>query len=313
MMRKSVFIIGIFLIGLFFSFSGCTDKLGIVDLSGEVKLEPDQKDWAYRSIDANDLRRSGLNPAKRLKDYRGALEIQKTVKIGDHDYIFVTRFTKGLPIMDIFIADEYWGKGFQTLVYSLSRHQLMELFTSKQSETGDSWDTRLDPDDACDDHLAKKVLEREGVCCSLFQDPTTGFDCMIESEYSIKSVSERTMADGKPVRNDHYQLQYDSVSIQGNSEIRIGFRQCLSGIKTVAGKTISFYVVDWNMDGWFTEADKVWCDYTGKMYNFGEEARLTRSLISAKDNSYIVRLVQLGDNEQYLLKIQLVKPGKRKV
>jgi hypothetical protein len=313
MMRKGKFGIGLLLIGLLLTFTGCTDQLGIVDLSGEIELQPDQRDWAYRSIVVTELRRTGLSPDKRLKDYREALENQKTVNLGDRDYMFVTKFSKGFPIREICVDDADWSKGFTTLIYSFKKHRLISQFISRQSETGDSWESWFDPDDIVDRDLKKKVLEREGVCYSLFQDHATGFDCIVASEYSIKSVAERVVADGKPVRDDHRHLQYNSITVQGNSEIKIGFRQCLSGTKTVAGKTIGFYVVDWNLDGEFDEADKVWCDYSKKMYNFGEEIRLTGSLISKKDNFYLIRLTkQPGAGERYSLHIELVRLGKRK-
>jgi hypothetical protein len=313
MMRKCTFGAGLLWIGLLLTVTGCTDQLGIVDLSGAIELKPDQRDWAYRSIVTSELNRTGLNPDKRLKDYREALEGQKTVNLGDRDYMFVTRFTKGFPLRELCLDDQDWSKGFQTLVYSFQKHRLVRQFVSRQSETGDAWESWLDPDDIAEHDLKKKVLEREGVCNSLFQDPETGFDCVVESRYFIKSVAERVVAEGKPVRDDHHQLLYDNITVRGNSEIKIGFRQGLSGAKTVVGKTIGFYVVDWNLDGEFDEADKVWCDYSQKLYNFGETIRLTGSLMSKKDNFYRIHMAKpTGTEAGYFLHIELVKPGVRK-
>ncbi|HYH03349.1 MAG TPA: hypothetical protein VEC37_09625 [Bacillota bacterium] len=292
-------------LSVLFLLAGCTDDLGRVDLSGEIKLQPANKGWAYRNIASTDLFPSRVNEHHRLIDFRDGLELEKTITMGQTDYMFVTRFTTGFKLLDIFVdsRDESL-RDFQTLVYSLKSHRLMKTFITKQSDSGDPWDSRVmlwrDP------KQEKKVLEREGVFHMVFQEPDTGCDCIVESDYSIESTAKRqTDADGKPVVD---------IDIDGKSRIKIGFRQCLAGEKLINNERIEFYVLDWDFDGQFTENDMIWNDYTKKMVGFNEEVRLTGSLISSKDNTYVVRLVKNTPktDPEYLLKIELKSVGKRK-
>ncbi|HEY8462460.1 MAG TPA: hypothetical protein VIM29_00275 [Bacillota bacterium] len=301
-------------LSLLFLLAGCTDDLGKVDLSGEIKLEPATKGWAYRTIASTKLRPSRVTEDHRLIDFRDDLTLEKTVTLGKTDYMFVTRFTTGFKLKDIFVdsRDESL-RDFQTLVYSFKTHKIMKTLITKQSDSGDPWDRRITL--GHDLKGGKKVLEREGIFHMVFHEPDTGWDCIVESDYTIESSAIRKKdapgRDGKPEFNPH-RMAYD-LEVKGSSRLQIGFRQCLIGEKLIDNKLITFYVLDWDFDGQFTENDVVWNDYTEKFINFNEEVRLTDSLISSKDNTYVVHLKEntTETQQEYLLNIELKSVGKR--
>lgn len=303
-------------LSLLFWLTGCTDDLGKVDLSGEIKLQTATKGWAYRTIASTELRPSRVNADDCLRDFRDGLTLEKTVTLGKTDYMFVTRFTTGFTLKDIFVdsRDESL-RDFQALAYSFKTHKIMKSFITKQSDSGDPWDSpiRNFKDD-------KTVLEREGIFHMVFYEPDTDWDCIVESDYTIESEAVRKKsADGRYINEagkpefDPYRMAYD-IEVKGSSRLKIGFRQCLTGEKPLDNKRITFYVLDWDFDGQFTENDVVWNDYTEKFVDFNEEVRLTGSLISSRDNTYVVRLKKniTETGPEYFLDIQLKSVGKRK-
>lgn len=305
------------LFGLLLAGSGCTDKLGSIDLSGEVELHPSNQGWAYKTVATGELNHPRIIPHSKLWQYRDGLLLEKPVFIGNEEYMLVTRFTPGFSFRDVFIDEKNQPlKDFQTLVYSFSDHRLVKTFVSRQTDDGNDWNSRID--DGPTTHDNRRILQRDGLFHAVYHEPKTDKDCLIESVYSLKSIAELQKdppakeTDGKP-GPPPAKPGYEKVRIEGSSEIRIGFRQCLTGEKSVNGEQIVFHILDWDLDGKFTQDDVVWNKYTEKMLNFGVPLRLTGSFRKSKDNTYILKLIKkvVDSQEINVLKIELVKEGKK--
>lgn len=281
------------LVVLLVAVSGCTDELGVVDLSGTVDLSMSQSGWAYRVIDNG---RTNLTPRfaeQRLSEFRDGLEMHPVVRIGSEDYMVVSRFDR-----------EFW-----TEVYHLDGHRPVRTFIVKQSETGDPWHFRLDEGPR---NAVKYELKRTGKIELFFYERSTGVDYIVESNYRIESKAVREVDKSGKLVIKRGELQWDRLYVSGSSELKMGARQCLTGTKNIAGKTIRFYVLDWDFDGNFTEADRVWCDYTREFLNFNQTVRLTDSWKASKDNTYRLRLLAPTEHSQsYQLQIEIEEAGVR--
>lgn len=309
--------LGAMLIALLLIGSGCTDQLATIDLSGEVELHPSEQGWAYKSIVSGELNRPRIIPHSQLREYRDELELEKTVTIGKNEYLLVTRFTPEFSLRDIFIkAKDQPLKDFQTLVYSYTDHRLMKTFVARQWDQGDDWDSRIDGGPGTNEK--ERVLQREGVFRAVFHEPSTAKDCLVESTYFIKSVAELVKPspsagpESKPMAFTE-KYSYGKVRVEGDSEVKIGFRECLTGEMTVEKQRITLHVLDWDLDGQFTPNDVVWNSYTEKLLPFGVPVRLTDSFQKSKDNTYTLKLTKkkLNSQEIDVLQIELVKTGKR--
>lgn len=291
-------------------FSGCTDKLGVVDLSGDVDLTPSNAGWAYRSLVETNFRRSNLSPNTRLSEFCNRLELNQTVKIGANEYYVFTRFSPGFKLFDRYIRN--WPKeGFYTSVYDFETHDVMDPVTTKHSEWGDFWFNSLD-EGFYRAKAKNSNLSREGCHELFFNEPSTGYDCVISSCYKLQSQAERKVDNQGNWVILNGMHEYKDIYVEGSAEIKIGFRQCLTGKKVILDNEIEFYVLDWNLDGRFTEKDKVWCSYINKYLSFGQIIRLTDSFSSSKDNKYRLSLEHpSGDGESNRLLIELVAEGKQ--
>lgn len=296
--------------------SGCTDKLGQIDFSGRIGLEPDSGGWAYRNIASAAIRPIKVDPEDRLGDYQNDLELQKTVAIGKGDYLIATRFKTnrirtGHDILDSFLKSDFFTLfgDYQILVYSFDTKEKVKTIIAKDSEYGDDWDSLIDDSRA---KFKTRNLERKGKFVQYFQEPSTGRDCILEIGYEIKSEATRLINEEGDFIEEDGEYKYEELSVDGSAWINVGFRQCLSGKLIIGDQTIRFYVLDWNLDGEFSEEDLVWSDYTKKTYPFGKETRLTDSWSAKKDNTYRLSLIKpRSEEEKYALEIELVtKAGK---
>jgi len=285
--------LGILMAVLLVAVSGCTDELGAVDLSGTVDLFMSHDGWAYRVLDTARVSQTLRAPNQRLGDFRGGLELHPIVRIGSEDYMIISRFDRELL----------------TEVYHLDGRRPVRTVTMKQSETGDPWHFHLDEGPR---NAVKYELKRTGRAELFFHERSTDADYIVESNYRIESKAVREVdKQGKPVFIKG-EYQWDRISVSGNSELKIGARQCLTGVKNVAGKSIRFYVLDWDFDGKFTERDRVWCEYTKEYLNFNATIRLTDSWKAEKDNTYRLRLEEPAvDGQPYILHIELEGVGVR--
>ena len=289
--------------------SGCVDELGAVDLSGEYPLNSSNDGWAYRIIGDADLNRYSLDPDSRMIDYRNYLELDTTFQIAGTEYLFVSRFQGGYfafgrrnPYADPF-------RNFQTQVYNYTTHEPIKPFVIQQTDSGDDWNNRLD-------YGGKDItqtLNRSGIFKFTFYDETIDRDLIVESSYSIQTTAER-----KVDKHDQYILdknrnyRYEDVKAIGSSQIAIGTRHCLIAKHTFGNRNVYLYVLDWNFDGKFTDADRVFCFHTDDFYWFGQTIRLSESFDPKKDNKYVLTLVQPANpNDLPRLKIELVEKGIR--
>lgn len=309
-MRKLTYLVGFCLIFVISILSGCTDKLGVVDFSGVVDLKASKEGWAYRTVDKTDFSRANLSPDTRLSEFRDRLELSKIVQVGANEYYLVTRtgVSNGFSIRNRYVKIEF-NQGFKTHIYDLETHQLIKPFVIKDMDTGDSWSSQLDEFRSSE---IKNTLDREGRYDVVFYEPSIDADCIVSGTYSIKSKVERKVdQDGNFILvNDGY--EYREISVKGSAELKIGLRQCLAGEMTVMDKLIKFYVLDWNLDGQFTEDDIVWCDYIEEYLPFGKTIRLTNSFLSSKDNKYVLSLkTPTRRRDTYQLQIDLVATGKQ--
>lgn len=306
-MKHSIRIIVILFIAIWLS--GCVDELGAIDLSGEYPLHSSNDGWAYRIIGDVSLNRYNLEPNSRMIDYRNYLEQDTTFRIAGTDYLFVSRFQGGYfafgrrnPYIEAY-------RNFQTQVYNYNTHEPVKPFVIQQSDTGDDWDSRLDPGGKD----IKQTLSRSGNFKFTFYDEGINQDLIVYSSYSIDTTAER-----KVNKQDQYILdkngyyQYDDVKAVGWSQICIGTRRCLIAEHTVGSRKIILYVLDWDFDGKFTAADRIYCNYTDDFYWFGNTIRLSESFNPKKDNKYILSLVAPANpNDLPKLKIELVEKGIR--
>lgn len=296
--------------------SGCTDKLGQVDFSGRVELEPDSGGWAYRNIASASIRPIKVDPDDRLGDYQNDLELQKTVAIGKGDYLIATRFKTnrirtGHDILDIFLKSDFFTLfgDYQILVYSFDAKERVKTIIAKDSEYGDDWDSLIDDPRA---KFKTRNLERKGEFIQYFQEPATGRDCILEIGYEIKSETTRLINEEGDFIEEDGEYKYEELSVDGSAWINVGFRQCLKGKLIIGDQIIQFYVLDWDLDGEFSEEDLVWSDYTKKTYPFGKETRLTDSWSAKKDNTYRLSLIKpRTEEEKYALEIELVNKAEK--
>ncbi len=295
--------------------SGCTDELGKFDFSGNVELEHDSSGWAYRNIALSKVRPVKVEPDDRLGDFQKDLELQKAITIGKGEYLIATKFktnriSTGHDILDAFLkTDRFTSFGnYRILVYNFDGKAKVETVIAKDAELGDDWDSLIDDPRA---DFKTRNLERKGEFIQYFREPITDRDCIIEVGYEIKSEATRIINNDEEFVEEDGEYKYEELSVDGSAWINIGFRQCLTGRMVIEDQTIRFYVLDWDLNGEFTEEDMVWSDYTKKTYEFGQVVRLTDSWSVKKDNTYRLKLnTPKLDNEQYQLVIELVKKGK---
>lgn len=295
---------------------GCTDELGTVDFSGQIELEEASSGWAYRNLASTKVRPVKVDPDDRLSDYQGDLELQKRLAIGKGDYIIVARFktdrfSTGHDILDHLLkTDRFTAYGdYQVLVYDCSSKDRVETIVVKDSESGNDWDNKIDDPRS---NFKTRNLERMGEFIQYFREPGSGRDCIIEVGYQIKSKAVRSINSDDEYFVKDGEYRYEELSVDGSAWINVGFRQCLTGKRLIGGKTIQFSVLDWDLDGEFSEADMVWSDYTQKTYPFGQVVRLTDSWMAKKDNTYRLTLIKpQSEHEKYLLEIELLSRGKR--
>ncbi|HPT88433.1 MAG TPA: hypothetical protein PL004_11370 [Bacillota bacterium] len=285
--------LGILMVVLLVGVSGCTDDLGTVDLSGVVDLSLSHDGWAYRVIGTERIYQTPRSAYQRLDEFRGGLELRPVVRIGTDDYMIISRF----------------DREFQTDVYHLDGHRPVRTMILKCNETGDPWHFRLAEGPF---NAVKYEFKRTGQIELFFNERSTGADYIVESNYRIESKAVREVDKTGKFVQKHGEFQWDRLSVSGSSELRMGARQCLTGKTSVGGKTIWFYVLDWDFDGKFTEADRVWCDYNKEFLNFNETIRLTGSWQAAKDNTYRLRLEEpAADGKPYILHIEIEGVGVR--
>ena len=292
-MRK--YLLLLVLVGSVLLITGCADKLGAIDLSGELPLTMSNDSWAYRIIGTNGFN-FGLKDAQsrdRLSDYQGNLEFQKILHIGKTDYLFTNRF---------------YDSGLFCDVTNRNTNQEVETLVKSNINFGSDWGSRLDNLDDKTQHR----LWRNGASSSTFSDPDTGCEYIITSTYEISSSAER-----ETDKNGDFVVyggiyQYEDLWVKGDSDISIGTRRCLEAEQSIGKKKIKFYVLDWNLDGQFTEEDRVFCDYHGQFYDFGKTIRFTNSSDASKDNKYIIKLIApTSTDKDYHLQVQLVELGIR--
>lgn len=295
---------------------GCTDELGTVDFSGQIELEEASSGWAYRNIASTKVRPVKVDPDDRLGDYQGDLELQKPISIGKGDYIIVARFktdrfSTGLDILDHFLkTDRFTVYGdYQVLVYDFNSKDRIKTIIAKDSESGNDWDNKIDDPRS---NFKTRNLERKGEFIQYFREPMSGRDCIVEVGYQLKSTAVRSVSQDDKYLVEDGEYKYEELSVDGSAWINVGFRQCLIGSRIIGGKTIHFYVLDWDLDGEFSEKDMVWSDYTQNTYPFGQVVRLTDSWRAKKDNTYRLTLIKpQSEHEKYLLEIELLSRGKR--
>ncbi len=313
-MRNKSILLGLLL--LTFMISGCTDKLGKINFSGRIELDQDTNGWAYREIASAKVRPVKVDPDNRLGEYQKDLELQKAITIGKRDYIIVAKFktdriSTGHDILDVLLkTDRFTVYGaYQVLVYNFNGKEKVETIIAKDSESGDDWDSTIDEPKT---NFKTRNLERKGEFVQYFREEASQSDCIIEISYKIKSEATRAVDKaGKYIEEDG-EYKYDTLSVDGSSSIKIGFRQCLTGKRIIGDQTIRFYVLDWDLDGEFSDADVVWSDYTNKTYQFGQVVRLTDSWSAKKDNTYRLKLVTpQSEQEKYGLEIELVNKGQK--
>ncbi|NLW47631.1 MAG: hypothetical protein GXY86_09885 [Firmicutes bacterium] len=312
-MKAKLLVLGLFCLAIV---SGCTDKLGKVDFSGRVELEPESGGWAYRNIASASIRPIKVDSDDRLGNYRNDLELQKTITIGKGEYLIATRFKTnrirtGHDILDIFLKSDLFTLfgDYQIFVYNFDTKERVKTIIAKDSEFGDDWDSLIDDPRA---NFNKRNLERKGDFVQYFREPVTERDCVIEIGYEIKSEALRTINNDGEFIEDDGEYKYEELSVDGSAWINVGFRQCLTGKHGVGDQRIQFYILDWNLNGEFDEEDRAWSDYTNKIYEFGEEIRLTDSWSAKKDNTYRLTLIKpQSKQEKYALEIELVNKAKK--
>ncbi len=307
MKRSFVIMVGMLFVAVLLS--GCVDELGAVDLSGEYPLRSSNDGWAFRVIGDVSLNRHSLEPYSRMIDYRNYLEQDTTFRIAGTDYLFVSRFQGGYLT---FGRRNPYGeayRNFQTQVYNYNTHEPVKPFVIQQSDTGADWDNRLD----FGGKDIKQTLNRNGNFKFTFYDEGINQDLIVYSSYSIDTTAER-----KVNKQDQYILdkngryQYDDVKAVGWSQICIGARSCLVAEHYVGNQKIVLYVLDWDFDGKFTAADRIYCDYTDEFYWFGKTIRLSKSFDPKKDNKYSLAFIAPATPlDLPRLKIELVEKGVR--
>lgn len=296
--------------------SGCTDELGTVDFSGQIELEQASSGWAYRNIASTKVRPVKVDPEDRLGDYQGDLELQKPISIGKGDYIIVARFktdrfSTGHDILDHLLkTDRFTAYGdYQILLYDFNSKDRVKTIVAKDSESGNDWDNKIDDPRS---NFKTRNLERKGEFIQYFREPASGRDCIIEVGYELKSKAVRSVSLDDKFLEEDGEYKYEELSVDGSAWINVGFQQCLTGRRIIGGETIQFYLLDWDLNGEFSEADMVWSDYTGQKYKFGEVVRLTDSWVAKKDNTYRLKLITpRSEQEKYKLEIELVSRGKK--
>jgi hypothetical protein len=309
-MRKRWGWLLLFIIGFSLLMAGCTDELGVVDLSGEIPLAMSNAGWGYRIIAQTDPTRYNVSPSSRLYEIRNDLALDQTLRIGKTDYLFVSRFQGGFsPFANFHYIESNDFPGFQTQLYNYNTHRRVKFFVMKQSDTGDDWNNRLDNGNDQERHY----LSRSGEFKITFFDADTGCDYIVSSTYEVNSVADReTDKKGNFVLDDRGYYEYDSLSLKGKSQICIGTRQCLYAEKMAGTKKIGFYILDWNLDGQFTEDDRVYCNYHDNFFQFNQTIRLTDSYDAKKDNKYVLKLVKpTATNGNFRLLVELVELGVR--
>lgn len=295
--------------------AGCTDKLGTFDFSGRIELEPDSGGWAYRNIASSKVRPIKVDPDDQLGDYQKDLELHKAVTIGKGEYVIATKFktnhlSTGHDILDIFLKSDFFNVfgDYRILVYNLEGKKKVDTIAAKDFETGDDWDSLID--DLRADFRTRK-LERRGEFVQYFREPETKRDCIIEVGYEIESKATKVIDSNDEFIEEDGEYKYEELSVDGSAWINIGLRQCLTGKRVIGEQIIRFYILDWDLDGDFTEEDMVWSDYTKKTYGFGKETRLTDSWSAKKDNTYRLKLIKpKSDNDKFILEIELAAKGK---
>lgn len=312
-MRIKPFSVGLIII-LLTIISGCTDELGKVDLSGRIELEQSSNGWAYRNIAASKVRPIKVDPEDRLGDYQRDLELQKGISIGKSEYIIVARFKTdrfltGHEVLDHLLeTDRFTAYGdYQIMLYDSNAEDRVKTVVVKDLEFGNDWDSKIDDPRSS---FKTKNLDRKGEFLQYFREPVSERDCIIEVGYEIKSKATRNVDREERFIEDDDEYKYEELSVEGSAWINIGFRQCLAGKRIIGGKTIEFYILDWDLDGEFSEADMVWSDYTQKTYPFGQVVRLTDSWRAKKDNTYRLKLIiPHSELEKHMLEIELVSEG----
>lgn len=295
--------------------SGCTDKLGKIDFSGQIELEPDSGGWAYRNIASAKVRPVKVDPDDQLGDYQNDLELHKAITIGKGEYVIATKFktnhlSTGHDILDIFLKSDFFNVfgDYRILVYNLEGKAKVDTIVAKDSETGDDWGSLIDDTRA---NIETRKLERKGEFIQYFREPETKRDCIIEVGYEIESKATRKIDKDEEFVEEDGGYKYEELSVEGSAWINIGYRQCLTGKRVIGDEVIRFYILDWDLDGEFTEKDMVWSDYTNKTYGFGQVVRLTDSWSAKKDNTYRLKLIKpKSDNDKFILEIELEAKGK---
>lgn len=265
--------------------------------------------WGYRIIGQSDLKTSPDWVSNKLVQYRGNLEMEQLFKIGGTEYLFVCRFSGGSSRFGDYAADDA-SRGFGIQIYNYTNHKRVKTFTIRQSDSGDDWMLPLDDGSDYPNHY----LNRAGEHKLTFFGEDSECDYILEGTYNINSQAIRKTNKKKEyvLDKDGYYV-YNAINVSGQSKIAIGTRKCLYAVKYIGGEKIDFYVLDWNLDGVFSEDDVVYCSYHQSFFNFGETIRLTNSDKETQDNKYMFKLIKpTAESDNYILQLQLVDVGVRK-
>jgi len=284
-------ILGIFLL---VSMTGCMG-LSSYDLSGQVEVERKGDGFTYRKI--YDFREFGSEASDFIpkNDSAGLFVIDALINLllGDSKYYIslsdlypLLGFTKEITVnQDIYtIKVEFREKppqkvDYLTIVNAQGEEVPLTIIAQENYANGDRVDLKND-----------SYTWQEGYALVSFVEPISENEYLLQLSYSLEATP------------DDSEVSVPSVVIEISSHI--GNSCYYKGLYPLSKKkTVDVYLLDWNLDGAFTDEDRVWIDYGKKKFlPLNKKFKLGKG---KKEKEYIMNLKPVDDeDDKYIINIE---------
>ncbi|MGE5607052.1 MAG: hypothetical protein ACM3YE_15355 [Bacteroidota bacterium] len=245
--------------------TGCS-KLDRVDLSGKIELTLSDKEYLYanrlykhRDYSASDVKNIedflldliDLHH-RSISDFFSDLAFTKQFILGKNKYSVKVQFVGAPPNNSDYLVDILNSQGENVLTTIIKKIIDNDGLSRYESFFDD------------------KSYQLSGFCLLSFTDPSSGIECILKTEYEIEHEPSFVYynKDGKEITEE--------ASVSLSTTAHIGNRYFLYGERSIdPKKKTGVYVIDTNLDGLFTNEDKVWFKKGPDSYfPFNEEIKI---------------------------------------
>ncbi|HEY8343933.1 MAG TPA: hypothetical protein VIL66_01945 [Bacillota bacterium] len=296
MAQRICFLLVLFI--FFLALVGC-DDLSKHDLSSQILLELRTDGSTYRtiykftdrgkdlselkpepkssSVTASDLLTEMFTASKTyvfaLSDLYVLLEFAEAARVGEANYTFKVNFIENPPYRFNYLQ-----------VLDDRREEVPLTILEDDTKTGV---------ERVNLHKDGYGTRHHGYGLASFTEPISNREYLIDVKYDIECVPMKNEEDDI----DGYEIP---ASIRISIEAKLGNPHYLAGTLPLKGKkAIEAQVVDWDLDGVFTNTDRV--RIGGRIFPLNEHIKIGRG---KKEKGYIITLAPGEAGEEYVLTIE---------